>query len=183
MLKFCSKNKKGFTLLELLVVVLIIGVLAAIALPQYQLAVFKARFAALMDVTNKIYESEERYYMIWDKYTSDLSQLDISLDGCELSSNKSYCTYPWGLCDVYVSSPTYEKITCLNTTSLQNAYSRYFRSHHAGEQRACVSFDENHADINNRYNRICKEFGGKLRFSDDSFTLSTGSRKSSVWYL
>lgn len=35
--------KQGFSLLEMLVVVLIIGILVAIAVPQYQKAVFKAR--------------------------------------------------------------------------------------------------------------------------------------------
>jgi len=177
-----SKNKNGFSLLELLVVILIIGILAAIALPQYQLAVFKARFAALMDITNKIYESEERYYMIWDKYTENLSALDMTLEGCELSLDKSYCTYDWGVCEVLING-LYDKVSCLNRTSLKNGYSRYLSTHNKGTKKACFNLDTDYANINSKYNKICKEFGGELYSLDTSCVLKTVSLPCSAWYL
>lgn len=42
------KNQKGFTLIELMIVVAIIAILAAIALPQYQNYVAKSQFTAGM---------------------------------------------------------------------------------------------------------------------------------------
>ncbi|WP_428038694.1 type IV pilin protein, partial [Candidatus Avelusimicrobium faecicola] len=38
-----KRNKKGFTLVEILTVVLIVGVLSAVALPQYRRAVERSR--------------------------------------------------------------------------------------------------------------------------------------------
>ena len=63
-----KQNTKGFTLIEILVVVAIIAILAAIAFPSYQEQVVKTRRAdaqgALMSLSNAM----ERYYVQNNSY-------------------------------------------------------------------------------------------------------------------
>lgn len=71
------KNKKGFTLLELLVVVLIIGVLAAVALPQYRRAVAKAEAVQLYEAVASMAETVQSYYMVNNQWPTTLGDLDL----------------------------------------------------------------------------------------------------------
>ena len=69
---------QGFTLIELMIVVVIIGIIAAVAYPSYNNSVPKARRsdgqAALMDIMN----AEERYFTENNTYTTTIADVNKS---------------------------------------------------------------------------------------------------------
>ena len=79
---FASKKEgrnSGFTLVELAVVVVIIGVLAAFAVPRFLASVERSKAAESFNYLASIHSSQERYHARQGTYASDLSTLDIEL--------------------------------------------------------------------------------------------------------
>ena len=69
------RRQRGFTLIELLVVVAIIGILAAVAVGQYQRNIIKAKEAVLRENLFTIRTQINNYFADKGKYPADLQEL------------------------------------------------------------------------------------------------------------
>ena len=75
------ESKNGFTLIELLVTVVIIGILAAVALPQYQKAVERTRATEAVSILNGIQKALDSYFVKYDKYPGNENNGKGVVDG------------------------------------------------------------------------------------------------------
>ena len=62
---------KGFTLIELMIVVTVIAVLVMIALPSYTKYTFRARRGEGQELLLRLANAQERYYATYNKYAQD----------------------------------------------------------------------------------------------------------------
>ena len=79
-------KSSGFTLLELLVVVIVVGILAAVALPQFGGLINRARAAEGENTAGAILTAEFVYFQEFQTFTTTTPDLlvDVPVDGITL---------------------------------------------------------------------------------------------------
>lgn len=89
---FRASFRSGFTLTEVLTVVVIVGILTSIALPKYMRSVERARATEAMSVTKALNDSISAYYADKEECPERFSQLVVSLPNLYAGNTSSVST-------------------------------------------------------------------------------------------
>ena len=149
---FNNGNNRAFTLIELLVVVLIIGILAAVALPQYKMAVAKARASTLLGMMNAVKQAQETYYLANGSYANDINELSVSLPGQSYPPLPNRRIYVPGAWSIDINDSTISVMGIDDRVSGVKIYFFYDRVSHqwAGKQLCYATMSNDVA------NKICQ---------------------------
>ena len=161
-------KNKGFTLIEILVVVLVIGILAALALPRYQKAVLKSRGSTGLPLIKAVYDAQHVYKLANGEFATDIDDLEISVPAdtnCQKINTDKHSYYEcndfrFGL---YDNKKNIQYMVRANISDFYPiAYLKFLENYNQSGVNARVGEEWCFADKNTKIAKeICQELGGR----------------------
>ena len=90
-----AQGSAGFSLVELTIVVVILGVLSMMAVPRYQTAIERAKAAEAFTYLSQIEGAQERHNARTGEYAKNAKQLDIKMDVPKHFRVGTFSSYDW----------------------------------------------------------------------------------------
>lgn len=92
------RTNSGFSLVELMIVVALIGIIAAVAYPSYQDQIQRGRRAEGQGLLMEVMQAQERMYTESFTYTVDLTELGFTDGGSGVESDGGFYTVQAAAC-------------------------------------------------------------------------------------
>ena len=175
-MKGIKRGTQGFTLLELLVVVLIIGILAGIALPQYEMAVTKAKVASILPIMRRWKDALQEYKLQHGYYYNsdagiypDGSDLGVSWpsdwkytwDDSESCGDFCVCSNDyWSQC--FANEETGGEVFCEHYVNDDDSFRIYMHQSDDPNYEGLRGMTVCYADGGTEAHKVCKALGGTL---------------------
>jgi len=90
-----SNGQSGFSLVELTIVVVILGVLSMMAVPRYRTAVERAKGAEAFNYLAQIEAGQERHNARTGTYADSLNKLDVKVPQPKHFTVGNFTSYNW----------------------------------------------------------------------------------------
>ncbi len=152
-------TKLGFTLTELLAVVLIIGILTAIALPQYRRSVSRSDAMTAMVNLRTIFDSAKRYKAANSEAPKKLQGLDVSFFDASSDTSEKFNLgkFQYAFSDSVISACRINGNYCFNF---------YYNHKTYGKDTLTCSFTRG-----GKYDWLCENMGNSRIDGKDEFLM------------